>query len=152
MKKNSKTSLLRVENLEMHFPILGGVLRRQIARVHAVDDISLDVDPVKPWGWSANPVAAKPPRAELFSSCTSQPPVESGSMGKSAGHAARRLRSVRRNLQMIFQDPFESLNARHTVGDILAEPFMIHRIGTNRERQESAKHLLDRVGLPRDAA
>jgi peptide/nickel transport system ATP-binding protein len=53
---------------------------------------------------------------------------------------------------MIFQDPFESLNSRHTVGDIIAEPFIIHRIGTPAERSRSVAGLLQRVGLAADAA
>jgi ABC-type microcin C transport system duplicated ATPase subunit YejF len=59
---------------------------------------------------------------------------------------------ARRQLQMIFQDPFESLNSRHTVGDIIAEPFIIHRIGTPAERSRSVASLLQRVGLAADAA
>jgi len=51
-------------------------------------------------------------------------------------------------MQMIFQDPFESLNARHTIGDILEEPFIVHRIGSQEERQEEINRLLTRVGMP----
>jgi oligopeptide/dipeptide ABC transporter ATP-binding protein len=65
---------------------------------------------------------------------------------------AATLRASRRQLQMIFQDPFESLNSRHTVGDILAEPFIIHRIGSPVERARAVASLLERVGLSADAA
>jgi oligopeptide/dipeptide ABC transporter ATP-binding protein len=61
------------------------------------------------------------------------------------------MRKSRRQLQMIFQDPFESLNARHTVGDILAEPFVIHGMGDDRQRRQSVGELLERVGLSDDA-
>jgi oligopeptide/dipeptide ABC transporter ATP-binding protein len=61
-----------------------------------------------------------------------------------------RMREVRRNLQMIFQDPFESLNARHTIGDILQEPFEIHKIGAAEERENQILQLLKRVGLDED--
>ena len=59
--------------------------------------------------------------------------------------------AVRRDMQIIFQDPMESLNARHTVGRILEEPFVIHKMGTPIERRGWAQDLLERVGLPRDA-
>lgn len=57
------------------------------------------------------------------------------------------LRGLRRNIQMIFQDPFESLNSRHTIGNILEEPFIIHHIGTPEERKVKVRNLLERVGL-----
>jgi oligopeptide/dipeptide ABC transporter ATP-binding protein len=63
----------------------------------------------------------------------------------------RALREVRRDLQIIFQDPFESLNARHTVRDILQEPFQIHNIGIPKNREEEVVQLLSRVGMDDDA-
>jgi len=64
---------------------------------------------------------------------------------------ARELRTFRREMQMVFQDPAESLNPRHTIGQILEEPFVIQKIGTRSERTEWAAELLRRVGLPADA-
>jgi oligopeptide/dipeptide ABC transporter ATP-binding protein len=61
------------------------------------------------------------------------------------------MRKSRRQLQMIFQDPFESLNARHTVGDILAEPFVIHGMGDSQQRRQKVGELLERVGLADEA-
>jgi oligopeptide/dipeptide ABC transporter ATP-binding protein len=61
------------------------------------------------------------------------------------------LRVLRRDMQMIFQDPFESLNSRHTVQEILEEPFVIHRIAGAAERHRQVSRLLERVGLPRKA-
>jgi ABC-type microcin C transport system duplicated ATPase subunit YejF len=66
-------------------------------------------------------------------------------------HVHRSLAEVRRDLQIIFQDPFESLNARHTVREILEEPFEIHQIGSARNREEEIQQLLNRVGLDNDA-
>jgi len=63
----------------------------------------------------------------------------------------KKLRKLRPDIQMIFQDPFESLNARHTIGDILAEPFIIHKHGSFLERSQKVKKLLSQVGLPKDA-
>jgi oligopeptide/dipeptide ABC transporter ATP-binding protein len=61
------------------------------------------------------------------------------------------LRDLRRDMQMIFQDPFESLNSRHTIGNIVEEPFVIHGIGTPEERKEKVAQLLHRVGIPERA-
>jgi peptide/nickel transport system ATP-binding protein len=64
----------------------------------------------------------------------------------------RDLRKLRRNMQMVFQDPMESLNARHTVGDIISEPLLVHGIGTPASRRQRVQELLQKVGLSADAA
>jgi len=63
----------------------------------------------------------------------------------------REMKSIRRNFQMIFQDPFESLNSRHTIGEILEEPFIIHKVGSSKFRKKEVERLLCRVGLSEDA-
>lgn len=63
-----------------------------------------------------------------------------------------RLRGVRKNMQIIFQDPFESLDARQTIGDILEEPYEIHKVGSSEDRKDYARNLLNRVGMPETAA
>ncbi|MBT8145653.1 MAG: ATP-binding cassette domain-containing protein, partial [Gammaproteobacteria bacterium] len=69
--------------------------------------------------------------------------------GKDITHIkGRELHPYRQNIQMIFQDPMESLNSRHTVGDILTEPFLIHKIGNRKTRQQKVEKLLEIVGLP----
>jgi peptide/nickel transport system ATP-binding protein len=65
---------------------------------------------------------------------------------------SKKMRSLRKEMQIIFQDPFESLNSRHTVGQILEEPLIIHNFGDEQVRQEKVLSLLDRVGLPADAS
>jgi oligopeptide/dipeptide ABC transporter ATP-binding protein len=62
-----------------------------------------------------------------------------------------RLRGIRRNMQIIFQDPFESLDARQTIGDILEEPYQIHKVGSSDDRKNHVKNLLNRVGMPETA-
>jgi oligopeptide/dipeptide ABC transporter ATP-binding protein len=62
-----------------------------------------------------------------------------------------RLRGIRRNMQIIFQDPFESLDARQTIGDILEEPYQIHKVGSSDDRKDHVKNLLNRVGMPETA-
>lgn len=68
-----------------------------------------------------------------------------------AGLSRKQMKPVRRHLQMVFQDPAESLNSRHTVGQILEEPFIVHGIGGATDRRRRVEELLDRVGLERDA-
>jgi peptide/nickel transport system ATP-binding protein len=66
--------------------------------------------------------------------------------------SGRELRHLRKSMQMVFQDPMESLNARHTVGDIIAEPLLVHNIGTPATRRQKVQELLEKVGLSTDAA
>jgi oligopeptide/dipeptide ABC transporter ATP-binding protein len=68
-----------------------------------------------------------------------------------SGHSRRQLQPIRREIQMVFQDPYESLNPRQTVGSILEEPFTIHRLGTKTERRQWVAELLEKVGLPKTA-
>jgi ABC-type oligopeptide transport system ATPase subunit len=142
-----------VENLKMHFPIRGGVLRKRVGQVHAVDGVSLTVKRGETMGLVGESGCGKttvgrciirlyqPTRGRVMFDGKDLLKVDS-----------QTLRAARRQLQMIFQDPFESLNSRHTVGDIIAEPFIIHRIGTPAERSRSVASLLQRVGLAADAA
>jgi ABC-type oligopeptide transport system ATPase subunit len=146
-------ALLCVENLKMHFPIRGGVLRKRVGQVHAVDGVSLTVKHGETMGLVGESGCGKttvgrcilrlyrPTRGRVIFDGKDLLKVDS-----------QTLRVARRQLQMIFQDPFESLNSRHTVGDIIAEPFIIHRIGTPAERSRSVASLLQRVGLAADSA
>lgn len=153
MTVDNHDALLRVENLKMHFPIRGGVLRKRVGLVHAVDGVSLNVNRGETMGLVGESGCGKttvarcilrlyqPTEGQVFFDGTDLLTADS-----------KTVRTTRRQLQMIFQDPFESLNSRHTVGDILTEPFIIHRIGTPTERSRAVADLLERVGLTADAA
>jgi oligopeptide/dipeptide ABC transporter ATP-binding protein len=150
---NENPELLRVENLTMHFPIHGGILRRQVARVHAVDDVSLQVGTGETLGLVGESGCGKTTVGRCILRLYKPTAGKVLFEGQDLLRMERvRLRAVRRNVQMIFQDPFESLNSRHTVGDILNEPFIIHGVGSTREQRASVTELLVRVGLPADSA
>jgi peptide/nickel transport system ATP-binding protein len=145
-------ALLDVKDLKMHFPVHGGVFYRRIATVFAVDGVSFSVDEGRTLGLVGESGCGKSTigRAllRLYDATAGSIHFSGREITELRGRALNRMRS---DIQMIFQDPFESLNPRHTVGDILQEPFVIHRIGTPAERRERVLALLDRVGLPSDA-
>jgi oligopeptide/dipeptide ABC transporter ATP-binding protein len=141
--------LLEVKNLKMHFPLHGGVFRRQVGKVHAVDGVSLNVKTGKTVGLVGESGCGKTTVGRSI--LRLYKPTEGGIFfdGKDLSRVDRReLRELRKDMQMIFQDPFESLNSRHTIGYILEEPFVIHGIGTVQERRSEVKRLLAKVGLP----
>lgn len=145
--------LLRVENLTKHFPVRGGLFLRTVGHVHAVDDVSFEVRRGETLGLVGESGCGK---STVGKALLRLYEPTSGSVFFEGEEVTRmdrkRLRSLRRDIQIIFQDPFESLNARHTVGKILAEPFVIHKVGTPEERVQRVAHLLERVGLDASAA
>ncbi len=145
-------SLLKVEDLKMHFPVHGGIFYRQVATVFAVDGVSFTVEPGKTMGLVGESGCGKSTigRAllRLYDPTSGKVSFEGQDITHLTGNDLRDLRS---DMQMIFQDPFESLNPRHTIGDILEEPYVIHQIGTATERRSEVLKLLDRVGMPADS-
>ncbi len=144
--------LLEVRDLRMHFPVRRGVFRRRVGRVYAVDGVSFDIAPGTTLGLVGESGCGKTTVGRtllrLYSPTGGRVRFD-GREVFSLGKAE--LRRLRREMQMIFQDPFESLDARLTVGQILEEPFEIHGIGTPRERRRRVAQLLERVGLSSDS-
>ena len=153
MNATSNEPLLRVRGLTKHFPVRGGIFLRTTGRVHAVDEMSFDLDVGETLGLVGESGCGK---STVGKTLLRLYEPTSGSVffeGRDiAGLGRRELRSLRRDIQIILQDPFESLNARHTVGKILEEPFIIHRLGTPTERRRRVTELLERVGLNAAAA
>lgn len=145
-------SLLSVKNLEKRFAIRGGILRGVKAWVRAVNGVSFDLEPGKTLGIVGESGCGK---STLGRAILQLDPPSAGDVtfqGKSqVGLSRRQLMEFRRDAQMVFQDAYEALNARHTVGRILAEPFEIHGLGDGPQRKAWAADLLRRVGLPAES-
>lgn len=145
--------LLSVENLKIHFPVHGGVFKRQIGAVRAVDDVSLTIAPGETLGLVGESGCGKSTLGKAIVRLYKPNGGRISFQGEDVTHATQsKIRPLRREMQMIFQDPSESLNARHSVRSILEEPFLIHGIGTKDERKKWVAELLDRVGLPSSSA
>lgn len=144
--------LLKVRDLKMHYPIRGGVLFRQLATNYAVDGVSFDLIEGETLGLVGESGCGKSTVAKsilrLYEPTSGEVEFEGVNI---RGIKKSEMRSIRREMQIIFQDPMESLNSRHTVGSILEEPFVIHSIGTRSERKEWVRDLLNKVGLQADA-
>ena len=141
-------TLLRVENLVKHFPIKGGMFRTTIGHVRAVDDISFDIREGETFGLVGESGCGKTTtgRTVLRLLEPTQGTVMFDDMPLFSLNR-RQLRPLRRDMQIIFQDPFASLNPRMTVGDIVGESFQIHRVRDGRPRREMVAELLHLVGL-----
>jgi peptide/nickel transport system ATP-binding protein/oligopeptide transport system ATP-binding protein len=143
------TPLVEVRDLKKHFPIKQGLLQRQVGAVRAVDGVSFDVMEGETLGLVGESGCGKSTTARLITRLLE--PTE-GSISYSGQDIAflnrRDLKPMRRDMQMIFQDPYSSLNPRKTVGSIIGEPFIIHRIERDDEkRKKLVQELMDTVGL-----
>lgn len=142
--------ILKVRNLKKHFPISSGVIvQRQVGAVKAVDDVSFDVYKGETLGLVGESGCGKSTTGrtilQLYRPTAGSVVFEGQELTTMGGED---LRKMRRRMQMIFQDPFASLNPRMSVGRIVSEPLRIHKIMNNRrEEQEFVEHLLERVGL-----
>lgn len=144
--------LLDVRELKVHFPVRRGLFRRVKNYVYAVDGVSLRLQAGRTLGLVGESGCGKTTLGRTIMRLYSPTAGQVIFDGTDITHLGQRaLRPLRRHLQMIFQDPFESLNSRHTIGEILEEPFIIHKLGTAAERQERVAGLLTRVGLNAEA-
>jgi peptide/nickel transport system ATP-binding protein len=144
--------LLQVRDLKTHFPVRGGLLGRVRGTVKAVDGVSFEVMRGETLGLVGESGCGK---STLGRSLLRLIEPTSGSIrfeGRElTGLSQRELRPLRRRMQLIFQDPYASLNPRMTVRDIIGEPFAIHALARGREREEKVLALLELMGLPREA-
>jgi oligopeptide transport system ATP-binding protein len=145
---NSKEALIRVTNLKKHFPIRRGVFRRQVGAVQAVDGISFDIYKGETLGLVGESGCGKSTAGRTILQLLS-PTDGQVYFGDEDLTALKRgdLRRKRRHMQMIFQDPYASLNPRMQVGTIIGEPLQIHNIGNASSRKERVQELLSVVGL-----
>ena len=141
--------LLQVTDLVKHFPIKSGVVfDREVARVRAVDGVSLTLHAGETLGLVGESGCGKSTLSRTILQLTAP---TSGSVRfdgqELVGLSARELRPLRREMQMIFQDPFASLNPRKRVGQIIGEPIQLHGLAEGAQLKRRVQDLLDRVGL-----
>lgn len=140
--------LLRVEDLVMHFPIYRGVIRRQVGAVHAVDGVSFDVKNGETLGLVGESGCGKSTLGRTILQLYKPTSGRVYFMGTDLVTLSREeMRLMRREMQMIFQDPYASLNPRMTVGQIIAEPLLVHGLAKGKELKERVEYLLDLVKL-----
>ncbi|HEX5198396.1 ABC transporter ATP-binding protein [Paractinoplanes rhizophilus] len=141
-------NLLEVSGLEKHFPITKGLLKRQVGAVRAVDGIDLQVRAGETLGLVGESGCGKSTTGRLFSRILEPTGGKIVFAGEDISHkSAGQLRPLRRDVQMIFQDPYSSLNPRHTVGSIIAAPLQIQNIPTPQGTKKAVQELLELVGL-----
>jgi oligopeptide/dipeptide ABC transporter ATP-binding protein len=140
--------LLRVEKLKKYFPLRRGFLRRVRGAIKAVDGVDLVVSKGETLGLVGESGCGKTTLGRCI--LRLEEPTEGRVYFEDQdilGYDRERMRRLRQDMQIIFQDPYSSLNPRRTVVQIIGEPYVIHGIHSGRERQERVKHLMDVVGL-----
>lgn len=142
------TPILEVRKLVKYFPVRRGMLRRTVAQVHAVDDVSFDIRPGETLSLVGESGSGKTTTGRCVLRLLEPTSGEVRFEGQDVLSLDQgSLRKLRRKTQVIFQDPYSSLNPRMKVGSIVAEPLVIHRVGTRQERAERTAELLTMVGL-----
>lgn len=144
--------LLEVRDLKKYFPVRRGVLRRVVAHVKAVDGVSFFIREGETLGLVGESGCGKTTAGRTILRLLD--PTEGNILFRNNGKAVdiakvsnRAMKPLRRQMQIIFQDPYSSLNPRMTIGDIIGEPLVVHRVGTSAEREARVKELLEAVGL-----
>jgi oligopeptide/dipeptide ABC transporter ATP-binding protein len=141
-------ALLSVRNLKKHFPIRKGVLQRQIGAVRAVDGVSFDVDAGETLGLVGESGCGKSTTGRVVTKLLEPTEGEIVFEGRRIEKYSRgQMRPMRRDVQMIFQDPYSSLNPRHTIGTIVGAPFRVQGTKTEHGIKREVQQLLERVGL-----
>jgi oligopeptide transport system ATP-binding protein len=138
-----------VKNLKKYFPVRGGLFSREVARVHAVDDVSFEIQPGETLGLVGESGCGKSTTGRSILRLIEPTGGEVWFENKNVTTLDKRaLRQIRKEMQIIFQDPYASLNPRMTVRSIIGEALVIHKLARNRrEREDRVVQLLEIVGL-----
>ncbi|WP_078391635.1 ABC transporter ATP-binding protein [Shouchella patagoniensis] len=145
--------LIEARDLKMYFPIKQGVIKRTVGHVKAVDGISLKVYEGESLGIVGESGSGKSTLGRMLMSL--QDPTEGDVLfeGSTISKLSnRKVRPYRRDMQMVFQDPYASLNPRMSIGELLEEPLLVHKtVKTKKDRKLRAEELLEKVGLPKQS-
>jgi oligopeptide transport system ATP-binding protein len=149
MASGSNNVLVHVKDLVKHFPITQGIIvQRQVGAVHAVDGVSFDIRKGETFGLVGESGCGKSTTGrtvlQLYRPTSGAVVFDGVDLVQTKGEDLRRMR---RKMQMIFQDPYASLNPRMTVGEIVGEPLIVHRVASQKEVEERVANLLELVGL-----
>jgi oligopeptide/dipeptide ABC transporter ATP-binding protein len=148
MSSTGRAPLVEVEGVSKHFPVKQGVFARGSTRVHAVENVTLTVQRGETLGIVGESGCGKSTTARLILRLLDPTSGTIRFDGVDITHRSQRaMRPLRRQMQMIFQDPYASLNPRKTVAQIVGEPFDIHRVGSRAEAAARVRELLEVVGL-----
>ncbi|MBD2859898.1 ABC transporter ATP-binding protein [Spongiibacter sp. KMU-158] len=146
-------ALLEVKELHLHYPLKKRHLLDKPSAFKAVNGVSLFVNPGETLGLVGESGCGKSSLGKAILNLQTPTAGEVWFQKTDISKLSNReMRPIRRDLQMIFQDPYESLNSRHTVSSILEEPLIIHSLGDRNQRRKTVSALLDQVGLPQSAA
>jgi oligopeptide transport system ATP-binding protein len=144
--------LLVVKNLKKYFPIKKGILiDRTVDYVKAVDDVSFEIYPGKTLGLVGESGSGKSTTGYCVLELLKPTAGSVRFLGEELTTMKKEeLRRMRREMQIVFQDPYASLNPRMTVGNIVAEPLLVHKVGTRARRRKTVEELLEVVGFNPD--
>lgn len=143
--------LLEIKNLRKYFPIHGGIMNRVVNHLKAVEDVSFTIQRGETFGLVGESGCGKSTTGRTILQLAKPTGGEVLYKGQNlVGMEKGQLRSLRREMQMVFQDPYSSLNPRLKIYDILAEPLKAHRVGDAESRKDVIAAILEKVGLTED--
>ncbi|MFS0576406.1 oligopeptide/dipeptide ABC transporter ATP-binding protein [Sporosarcina sp. 179-K 3D1 HS] len=141
--------LVTLRGIKKHFPVGSGLFGKKSSFVKAVDGVSLDIYPGETVGLVGESGCGKSTTGRMVVGLTEPTEGEIYFEGRKLSDYKKK-KEIGKNLQMIFQDPYSSLNPRMTASDIIEEPLVLHKMGTKSERRKRVDELLERVGLSSD--